>query len=304
MFRRASKVWLAAAALALAGSIGFAQQVMVTHARGETTLRADPEKVFSFDYGAIDTLYHLGVVVDGVAQPTGTTPSWFPSDYVVIGSLFEPDYELIAAEQPGLVVVGGRSAPAYDQLSRLAPTIDVSSTGDVMGDLRRNVTALAAVFGKEAEGQRLLDDIEKRMEALRAAVSEGGDGLVVMVTGGSVTVVAEDNLRGQFMYGELGLRSTVEDIADATHGEPVSFEFLLQHDPTWLFVIDRDAAVGTADAQPAYAVLDNEIVRQTKAWREGRIVFLDPFDWYIVGATGVGTVNSMIDALDAVYGLQ
>lgn len=303
MFRRASKAWLAAA-LALVGAVGSAQEVTVTHARGETTLRADPDKVFSFDYGAIDTLYQLGVTVDGVAQPTSATPDWFPADYLVVGSLFEPDYEVIAAEQPDLVIVGGRSAPAYDQVSRLAPTVDVSGTGDAIADLRRNVTALATIFGKEEEAERLLADVDARLDALREAVSQAGDGLVVMVTGGSVTVVGPENTRGSFLYGELGLVPTIDDIAEATHGEPVSFEFLLEHDPTWLFVIDRDAAVGTENASPAAAVLDNEIVRQTKAWREGRVVYLDPFDWYIVGASGLGTVNAMIDALYEAYGLQ
>ena len=303
MFRRASKVWLAAA-LALVGAVGSAQEVTVTHARGETTLRADPDKVFSFDYGAIDTLYQLGVTVDGVAHLATATPDRVPAHNQVGGARVEPDNEVIAAEQPDLVIVGGRSAPAYDQVSRLAPTVDVSGTGDAIADLRRNVTALATIFGKEEEAERLLADVDARLDALREAVSQAGDGLVVMVTGGSVTVVGQENTRGSFLYGELGLVPTIDDIAEATHGEPVSFEFLLEHDPTWLFVIDRDAAVGTENASPAAAVLDNEIVRQTKAWREGRVVYLDPFDWYIVGASGLGTVNAMIDALYEAYGLQ
>lgn len=301
---RANRFAHAAIASVIVGAFAFAQDITVTHAQGETTVPLNPDKVFSFDYGSIDILGQLGVEVDGAPPPTGTAPSWFPHDAVNIGSLFEPDYEAINAEQPDLVIVGGRSAPAYDQVARLAPTIDVSGTGDLMEDLRRNVTLLSTIFAKEAEGERLLADIEARLDTLRDAVSSSGDGLLVMVTGGSVTVVAPGTSRGTLLYGELGLEPTVGDIEEATHGEPVSFEFLLANDPTWLFVIDRDAAIGERDAQPAAAVLDNELMHETSAWQNDRIVYLDPFNWYIVGASGVGTTNAMLDELYEAYDLQ
>ncbi len=291
-------------ALLSVGAAALAQEVSVTHAKGETSVPLNPDKVFSFDYGSIDTLYQLGVTVDGAPPPTSTPPSWAPQDAINIGSLFEPDYEVINAEQPDLVIVGGRSSAAYDQVARLAPTIDVSGAGDLMGDLRRNVSMLAAIFDKEAEGERLLADLETRLAGLSEAVASSGDGLLVMVTGGSVTVVAPGTSRGTLLYGELGLEPTVDDIEAATHGEPVSFEFLLENDPTWLFVIDRDAAIGAEDAQPAAAVLDNELMHETSAWQEDRIVYLDPFNWYIVGASGVGTTNAMLDELYEAYGLQ
>ena len=87
----------------------------------------------------------------------------------------------------------------------------------------------------------------------------------------------------------------------ATHGEPISFEFLLQYDPQWLFVIDRDAAIGTEDAQPAAAVLDNELTHQTNAWQDGQIVYLNPFNWYIVSGAGLTSANDMLDELNAAY---
>ena len=284
--------------LALVGA-ATAQTVTVSTARGEATVKVGPAVVFAYDYGTIDTLHQLGTEVQGAPPLTGRLPAWAPTGAINIGSLFEPDYETVNAEQPDLVVVAGRSAPAYDQLARLAPTIDLTSSGDLLADIRRNVTTLAAIVGKPQAGEAALAGLDAKVAAVREALAVVDNGMLVMVSGGSLTVVAFDNARAALLYGVLGVTPTVADVQSATHGEPISFEFLLQHDPEWLFVIDRDAAIGTEGAQPAAAVLDNELMHRTTAWREGHVVYLDPFDWYIVSGTGLGSLNAMLDELGA-----
>jgi iron complex transport system substrate-binding protein len=96
------------------------------------------------------------------------------------------------------------------------------------------------------------------------------------------------------VYDVFGVEPAVEDVEAATHGEPVSFEFLLETNPDTLWVIDRDAATGEEGSQAAEAVLDNEIVAQTTAAQEDRIVYLDPMAWYIVFG-GLDTTKIMID---------
>lgn len=278
-------------------ALAQAQDVSVMTARGETTVRTNPKKVFAYDYGTIDTLHQLGIAVQGAPPLTGRLPAWAPAGAMKIGSLFEPDYEVVNAEQPDLVVVAGRSAPAYDQLAKMAPTIDLTSSGDLLSDMHRNVTALAAIFGKEAAGEAVLAQLDAKVTALRSDLQAVQNAMLLMVSGGSLTVVAPDNSRAALLYGVLGVTPSVADAKSASHGEPVSFEFLLQHDPQWIFVIDRDAAVGTDGTQPAAAVLDNELMHRTRAWREGHVVYLDPFDWYIVSGTGLGSLNAMLDEL-------
>ena len=90
------------------------------------------------------------------------------------------------------------------------------------------------------------------------------------------------------------MQPAVEDVKAATHGEPVSFEFLLENDPDHLWVVDRDAATGEAGAQSAEAVLDNDIVAQTTAAENDQIVYLDPVAWYVVFG-GIDTTQIMID---------
>ncbi len=281
-------------------------EIVVTHMQGETTVPANPEKVFSFDITSIDTLRALGVTVAGMPELTGDGEQYMSDDTITIGSLFEPDYELINAEQPDLIIVAARSAEAYPDLSKIAPTIDLTNAGNgLIEDLTANTGVLADIFGKQAEASELLESINARVETLQGQVADIGTGLVIMTTGGSVVALAPGNARagrGALIYETLGIQPPVEDIEEATHGEPISFEFLLEHDPDWLFVIDRDAATGESEGQPAEQVLDNDIVHETTAWQNEQIVYLNPFDWYIITGGGLGSTPRMLDELEAVFG--
>lgn len=288
--------------LALFAVTAAAQTLSISHVQGETDVPLNPQKIFSFDYAAIDTLQQLGVDVDGL-PPLANSPFDFGKDGALsIGSLFDPDYELIAAEMPDLIIIGGRSADEYKELSRLAPTIDLSfDTGDTYADFVRNTRILASIIGEEDLAEELMADYADRLSALREKVSTSGNGLIVMVNGGSLTALANSNARGSLLYETLGLEPAIADVAAATHGDPISFEFLLQYDPARLFILDRDAAIGTEGASPAKQVLDNEIMHQTTAWQEDNIVYLNPFDWYIITGAGLGSMERMITELEQAY---
>ena len=70
-------------------------------------------------------------------------------------------------------------------------------------------------------------------------------------------------------------------------------ELLLKLNPDWLFVIDRDGAIGAKDAQPAADVLDNALVRKTSAWQKGQVAYLDSSSVYIAG--GIQTYSQLMD---------
>ena len=60
----------------------------------------------------------------------------------------------------------------------------------------------------------------------------------------------------------------------------VSFEYILDKNPDYLFVVDRTAAV-TDKVNNAQTVLDNDIIKQTKAFKNKHIVYLDAANWYL-----------------------
>jgi iron complex transport system substrate-binding protein len=280
-------------------------EITVTHAQGETTLSLNPETVISYDITSVDTLQVLGVDIAGLPEIAGTQDVIDTEGKEIIGSLFEPDYEKVNEMSPDLIIVAGRSAEVYPDLSKLAPTIDLSfQADDFVAGLEANSRVLGAIFEKEDQVETELEAINTRVADIQEMASGISSGLVVMTSGGSVTALAPGNARagrGALIYQTLGIKPPLEDLETATHGEPISFEFLLEHDPEWLFVIDRDAATGTEDAQAAEQVLDNDIMHQTTAWQEGNIVYLNPFDWYIITGAGLASMNRMLDELETAF---
>ncbi|WP_324275060.1 siderophore ABC transporter substrate-binding protein [Blastococcus brunescens] len=217
------------------------------------------------------------------------------------GTLFEADVIEIESQQPDLIVIGGRSSALYEDLSEIAPTVDLSLRGSYLENLERNATFLGEVLGAEEEAAAAVAEVTDGIEEARAATADAGTGLGLMVSGGELSALAPAGngsdargARGGLIYDAFGVEPVVEDIEAATHGEPVSFEFLLETNPDHLWVVDRDAATGEEGAQAASAVLDNEIVRKTTAYANDQIVYLDPTAWYIVFG-GIETTQIMID---------
>jgi iron complex transport system substrate-binding protein len=262
----------------------------------------DPEKIVVFDLASLDTIGALGGEVAGA--PLESVPDhlegYLADDAFNAGTLFEADLVEIEAQQPDLIVIGGRSSALYEDLSEIAPTVDLSLRGTYTETLERNATFLGEVLGAEDEAAAAIEEVEAGIEEARAVTADAGTGLGLMVSGGELSAMAPAGdssdargARGGLIYDAFGVQPVVDDIRAATHGEPVSFEFLLETDPDYLWVVDRDAATGEG-GQSAEAVLDNDIVKQTTASRDGHIVYLDPTAWYIVFG-GIDTTKIMID---------
>ncbi|WP_375598561.1 siderophore ABC transporter substrate-binding protein [Devosia sp. Naph2] len=259
----------------------LAQEFTVTHAQGETTLPGVPQKVVSFDFAAIETLEAIGVNIAGL--PGSNLPAhlekYASDDYAKVGSLFEPDYEALAALEPDLIIVAGRSSTAYPELANLAPTVDLSNEWtNFYGSIKANAEIIGEIFDKEAEVAALIAETEAKVEASRAAAADAGKGLVVLTSGAEVTAYGPGSRFG-FIHETLGVTPVIEDVEAATHGDSISFEFILETNPDLLFVIDRDAATGQGAAA---AILDNELVGETTAWQNGDVVYIDPVRAYIV----------------------
>lgn len=301
-FRTATAVVALAASLALTAGAS-AQDVTVEHPQGETTITGVPETVFVIDWAAFDNLTALGVEIDGA--PGSNVPSYLADDasgdLVNVGSLFEPDYETIAASEPDLVIVAGRSASTYPTVSQIAPTVDMSvNNSDIIAGLKGNLATLGEIFGIEDRAAELTADLDDKIAEARAAADGKGDGLVLVTNAGNLGVYGPDS-RVAWIYNELGIPSVMDRVEDGDHGgDAVSFEFLLEANPDWLFVVDRDAGVGNEGA--AKQLLDNELMHQTTAWQEDHIIYLDPQAAYITmhGYTGIMLLlDQVIEGLNA-----
>ena len=124
--------------------------------------------------------------------------------------------------------------------------------------------------------------------------------VVGMCTSGGFNVLGNDG-RCSIIGREIGFENigVDADIDTSTHGNEASFEFLVDKDPDYLFVLDRDAAIGTDGAKLAQEVVENELMKGTAAYRDGRIVYLaHPAVWYTAEG-GITALDLMLQDLES-----
>jgi iron complex transport system substrate-binding protein len=290
MLRVSLLAFLASAAPALA------QTVTVETATGPVEAPANPETIVVLDVAAMDTLDALGVTADGVTDMLYVDYlDDFAAEAEAVGTLFEPDFEAINAISPDLIIAGGRSQEVVPQLADISPTIDMTIWGDdLVAQALDRLATYGTLFGREAEAEAVASEFDAKLEAARAAAAEAGTALIVMTNGPRVSAYGAGSRFG-WVHGALDLPEAVPDIdQDASHGEAVSFEFIRDANPDWLIVVDRAAAIGD-EGEAAAQTLDNPLVAETTAWREGQVIYLNPAEIYIAG----GGIQALGHALDA-----
>ena len=263
-----------------------AGSIKVQTAHGEAVVPQNPERVAVYDLGAVDTLSKLGVKIGASVDAQNLAYLDAPlKDAVKAGTLFEPNYEALNAYNPQVIVIGSRMAKdkVSDELAKLAPTIDMTAQTDNMKEsAKARIDAYGRIFGKQAEADALKAEIDKTFADAKAAAQGKGKGLVILVNAGKLSAFGPDSRLGGWIHRDIGVPAADEAIKEGSHGQPVSFEYIKEKNPDWLFVLDRSAAIGE-EGQAAREVLNNPLVAQSTAWKKGQVVYLPPETYLAAG---------------------
>ncbi|MFB1051212.1 siderophore ABC transporter substrate-binding protein [Paraliobacillus sp. JSM ZJ581] len=270
-----------------------AKEIEVTHELGTTTVPVNPERVVVFDYGSLETLDELGVKVTGVPQSNLPPHLKKYSDdaYKNAGSVKEPDFEALSVMEPDLIIISGRQSSVYEELSELAPTIYMGiDTADYLASFKSNVKKLGEIFEAEKKATEKLDEVMTTVNEVKSITEASeGKGLVILTNDGGISSYGPGSRFG-FVHDELGVTPADEKIEASTHGQNVSFEYIAETNPDYLFVIDRNMIVGGEAS--AEKTLANDLVQGTNAANNENIIYLDPYYWYISGG-GLVSVAEM-----------
>lgn len=267
--------------------------VTITDAQDrEVEVPTNPETVVVMDWSVIRTLSDLGVEVDAVPQSSGALPEDIAEyqDATTVGTVFEPDYEAIAALEPDLVIVGSRSGTpeVVAEFEKFAPAVlDMSvrakDPADVFDLTTERVVQLGSIFGVEQEATDLMADLETQIAEVKEQTGDLGTAMVVQVSDGTVSAYGPGSRFSQ-VYTDFGFTPTQAPIEDGgSHGEEISQEFFVQYNPGVIFVLDRAKAIGE-EQTPALDVLSNGLVDTTDAAADGKIIEIDGFAWYLATA--------------------
>ncbi|MGL5989665.1 siderophore ABC transporter substrate-binding protein [Cetobacterium sp.] len=279
-------------------SVSDGEKVVINHIMGTTEVVKNSKRVIVFDYGIAEMLNTAGIEIIGL--PKEGMPKFLSNykdeKYINVGGLKEPNLEKIYSIKPDLIIVSGRQEPFYEQLSKIAPTVGLTTTGeDYIKVLQNNIEIISKIFTKGETLKNNLLTIENNLTVIKEKVEKNGlNALVVLSNNGKLSAYGLKS-RFSIIYDYLGFKN-LESITASTHGSKINFEYILEKNPDYIFVVDRSAVVG-GDVS-ANKVFDNDIVKATKAAKNKKIIFLDAEIWY-TAAGGINTTQKMIDEISA-----
>lgn len=284
-------------------SVQAQELLTIEHAQGQTQVKKLPKTVAVLDWSTLDTMAALGLEAQGIPNSNVPPPmleQYADERFVKVGTLFEPDYEALQNLKPDLIILGRRAGGKYDEVSKYGPTLDLTpDPSDMLNSVVRNTEILGQIFDREEQSSELTEKLRASVKELQTLSADQGTGLTLLTTGGKMSAFGIGTRFGM-IHDVFGMKPAVTDLKVGRHGQSVSYEFLLEANPDWLFVMDRDAAIGR-EGVASQQMMDNELVAATKAGVKGQIVYLDPVSWYLLDNSGLGVMQASVDRLLQVF---
>jgi iron complex transport system substrate-binding protein len=165
-------------------SAGFPRTI--EHHKGSTEIKAKPQRIVALDNSLVEAVVALdGTLVGGIGsyRDQADFPPYLGDavkDTKDVGPLESPNLEAVAALKPDLIVSATvRHDDLYDQLSAIAPTVFVETTGPLWKD---NITLLGKTLGEEEKAKKEIAAYETRAKKIGDAINaKEGDPTVSLV---------------------------------------------------------------------------------------------------------------------------
>lgn len=276
------------------------ESVEVDHLSGKTIVNKSPKNVVVIDFGIADSFEELGLPIKAMSK--GIVPGYLNKlqkneEIIDIGDIKTPNVEKINELEPGLIVISARQLPMYDELSKLAPTINLNiDERDYLNSFKKNQRVLGELFGVEDKVEKELKEIDKRIAVIHEKMIESDKkGLIILTNEGRMSSYGKGSRFG-IIHDVFGIKEADPKIEVSTHGQSLSNELIQELNPDYLFVIDRGAAIKRNSLDKSNFI--NPLIAQTNAYKNNKIVFLSPDVWYLAGG-GLKSIKIMINEIEA-----
>lgn len=284
------------------------EPVTVQHKLGTTVIEKLPQRVVALDMNEVDFLDQLGVPV--VGMPKDFIPHFLDKykdapQVQDTGAIVQPNVERVHAAKPDLILITSLQASHYKELSEIAPTIhfDVDYRDSQVKHIeviKEHLLTLGRIFGKEDLARQKVTELDAKVEEARRMIQDRPEkALIVLHNNGAFSSFGVQSRYG-FIFNALGVKPASPTVETGLHGQPISSEFIQQANPDVVYIVDRTAVMEHRPVLNA-ETLGNPLLRQTKAWKNGRVIFADAEAWYITAASP-SSVKLVID--DVIKGYQ
>lgn len=264
--------------------------IVIEHAFGETVIESKPERVATIQWGNHDVVLALGVVPVGfsaanfgVQDDSGLLP-WTVEKLNELGvtdpNVFQDtdglDFEAISDANPDVILAAysGITEEDYELLNEIAPVVAYPEAPWVT-TWREQVSYNATGMGMEAEGEKLITDIEAMIDEKLEDYPEIEGKKVVWVNFSAedlskLHIYTPVDTRVSFLY-ELGMtypESITELISD-----PSSYSLSLSAENAEA-LYDADLLIGYGDDKLYEAIKDDSLLGKIPAIEKGAVAFI------------------------------
>lgn len=262
----------------------------------------NPKRIAILDLACLDIIDELGVGdrVVGMASTSIDYLEKYSNDASIknLGTIKEADLEAVMECEPDIIFIGGRLSKSYDALSEIAPVVYLATDTNegLVNSVSKNAKTIASIFGMEDKIDSLMSDFGARIDLIKK-ISSGKTALVGMTTSGSFNLLGNDG-RCSLIGVEAGFNNLTAVGSTSTHGNETSFETVVQQNPDYVFVMDRDSAISTAGAKTAKEIVENELVKTTDAYKNNHIIYLEHSNVWYTAEGGIQALDIMLTDLE------
>lgn len=282
------------------GTSAYAADITVDSVIGKQTIPQDAKRIVVLDFGVADTLRELNAEDRIVGIPKSSAlPAYLASfkadKFENVGSLPEPAFEKINELNPDLIIASGRQQKMLDRFKEIAPVFYYQNDyNNYYPSLVNNFEILGKIVNKEEVAKQKIAELDKKVDELNK-FTKGKNALLILVNENRISAYG-DTSRYSLVYQKFGFTPADKNIKSSTHGMSVGFEYIVEKNPDYLLVVDRTAAI-TDKKDNAKIVLNNDLIKKTKAYQQNHIIYLDAANWYLAFG-GLKATENMISELE------
>ena len=263
---------------------------VVKHRLGEACVPLKPERIIALEVPAIlDSLLALGIKPVGtVVDYFGNGQDWSGERYFpallpelvegieIVGVEPTPSIEKILQLKPDLILMVAQSEPAYEQLSKIAPSVIIDSKLSI----KENFRNIAEIVGQEAKAGEVLAQYQARIESFAEQLGDRLAGVEISVLGYHENqIYVPSNLASYFqVFKDLEL-SIKPLLLEREEWGYISAEALSDYDADLMFFTELN--------NPSEPLYQKPLIQSLEAVKNSQAYIVDGRIWEFYGPIGM-----------------
>ncbi|MFF2887979.1 ABC transporter substrate-binding protein [Paenibacillus sp. NPDC057967] len=274
------------------------QRVLQT-LKGDVSIPVDPKRVVGLSVVYPDFLYALGVTPIAVQNYHAEFPEYLKKplkDTLKMGIAQTPDFEMILASQPDLIIAPAWWAEKdYEQLSKITSTVLLPQREDWREELRD----IADVLGKSEQAETVIAELQtKKKEAKEKLHSLVGDETVMymMIRSKEIIIYGENIDRGSFIHKTLGLKP-VKEFPQNELSLTISLEKIPEYNPDHIIVQLNDDSVEVKNRYEE--MIRTSLWKNMTAVKKNQVYMVGGKEWFNLGMSPLADLYAIDDVIRA-----